>query len=122
HVGHLWTNAGGQLAEATFTSESGSGWQQVTLASPVAVTANTTYVASYVSPTGRYSYTPAAFAASGYVHGPLRAIADGGIDGANGVFIQGQGFPTQTFNSTNYWVDVVFATTPPPISAVQATD
>ena len=29
HVGHLWTRSGTQLAAATFTSESASGWQQV---------------------------------------------------------------------------------------------
>ena len=31
HVGHLWTAGGTMLAEATFTGESASGWQEVTL-------------------------------------------------------------------------------------------
>ena len=37
HIGHLWTAGGTQLAEATFTGETGSGWQQVSLNSPVAI-------------------------------------------------------------------------------------
>src|SRR4029078_10969237 len=29
HVGHLWTGSGNLLAEATFTGETASGWQEV---------------------------------------------------------------------------------------------
>ena len=50
HVGSLWTNTGTRLATVTFTNESASGWQQALFTSPVPVTANTTYVASYFSP------------------------------------------------------------------------
>ena len=40
---------------------------------------------------------------------PLHALGNG-IDGTNGVFVYGSGgFPTSSFSSTNYWVDVVFA-------------
>jgi methionine-rich copper-binding protein CopC len=117
HVGHLWSNAGTLLASATFTNESASGWQQVTLASPVAVTANTTYVASYHAPNGRYAFN-ANYFATGVDNPPLHALEDG-ADGANGVYRYGaSGFPTSTFNSANYWVDVVFnqtaADTAPP--------
>ncbi len=55
HIGNLWTSSGQLLASATFTSETASGWQQVDFAAPVAVTANTVYVASYFAPQGRYS-------------------------------------------------------------------
>ncbi len=42
------------------------------------------------------------------VNGPLTALADG-AGGGNGVYLYGAGgFPTQTYNATNYWVDVVF--------------
>ena len=45
---------------------------------------------------------------------PLPALADG-ASGGNGVYKYGtSGFPTQTFNASNYWVDVVFNTTVPP--------
>src|SRR5262245_50984452 len=47
HVGHLWTNAGANLGTVTFTGETASGWQQATFASPIAVSANTTYIVSY---------------------------------------------------------------------------
>ena len=55
HTGSLWSNAGVLLATGTFSGETGSGWQTLTFSSPVAVTANTTYVVSYFDPTGHYS-------------------------------------------------------------------
>ena len=57
HVGSLWTAAGTLLAQATFSGESASGWQQVTFSSPVAIQPNTTYVAAYFAPNGHYSAT-----------------------------------------------------------------
>src|SRR5664280_634661 len=47
HLGHLWSSTGTLLASATFAGESASGWQQVNFATPVALAANTVYVASY---------------------------------------------------------------------------
>ena len=61
HVGSLWSIGGTKLGSATFTGESASGWQQVNFATPVAVSANTTYVASYYAPNGRYSTTEGYF-------------------------------------------------------------
>ena len=55
HVGHLWTNGGAPLATAAFSAETASGWQEVALPSPVAITAGTIYVASYQTPRRRYS-------------------------------------------------------------------
>ena len=58
HTGHLWSNTGTLLATAQlFTSETSSGWQQVNFSQPVAITAGTTYVASYFAPSGHYSAT-----------------------------------------------------------------
>ena len=37
HVGNLWAADGTRLAAATFTSESDSGWQQVSFPNPVAI-------------------------------------------------------------------------------------
>jgi hypothetical protein len=110
HVGRLWSNSGQLLAQATFTSETASGWQQVDFASPVAIQANTTYVISYYTPVGRYSVDEWYFQAD-YTSGPLRALADG-KDGNNGVYRYGPGggFPTSSWRSGNYWVDVVFQT------------
>ena len=110
HVGHLWTNDGLQLAEATFTGETASGWQEVTLSTPVVITADTTYVASSHSSSGDYAADNVYFT-SAFTSPPLTALADG-ADGANGVYRYGvSGFPTQTFQSTNYWVDVVYEPT-----------
>ena len=113
HVGHLWTSTGSLLASVTFTNETATGWQQATLATPVAITANTTYVVSYYAPAGHYAVNAPFFTAA-VVKPPLSALADG-TSGGNGVYKYGtSGFPAQTFNASNYWVDVVFNTTVPP--------
>lgn len=52
HVGTLWSATGTRLATGTFANESGSGWQTLEFADPVAVTAGTEYVASYYAPQG----------------------------------------------------------------------
>jgi hypothetical protein len=50
HVGHLWSSTGQNLGTVTFTGETGSGWQQMNFATPVAIQANPVYVASYFAP------------------------------------------------------------------------
>lgn len=116
HVGNLWTSGGTLLSSATFTGESASGWQTVTLPEAIAITANTIYVASYHTTTGFYSTDAAYFATAGFIRQPLEAVANG-VSGGNGVYRYGaSGFPTETYNSTNYWVDVVFTTSLPPDS------
>ncbi|MFL6072113.1 MAG: DUF4082 domain-containing protein [Mycobacteriales bacterium] len=109
HVGHLWTNTGTSLAQATFTNESSAGWQQVLFSNPVAVTAGTTYVASYTAPNGHYAYDDSYFAVDNVSRGPLVALGDG-VGGANGVYKYGGGFPASSYLSSNYWVDVVYDT------------
>jgi hypothetical protein len=104
HVGSLWTSTGTLLASGTFTGESASGWQELDFSSPVAVTAGTTYVASYTTTTGHYAATVGGLA-SPVTNGPLTALASGGVY-ANG---SGNVFPTNTFNNANYWVDVVYS-------------
>src|SRR5207253_1747047 len=107
--GNLWTTSGTLLATATFTNESASGWQIVTFATPIAVTANTLYVASYYAPLGHYVATSAYFASTGQDTAMLHAPASGTL--GNGVYRYGaSGFPTGTYNAANYWVDVVFTT------------
>jgi len=110
HVGRLWTSTGTQLASVTFTGETASGWQQANFASPVAITANTVYVASYHAPVGRYSVNNSFFASAGVDNPPLHALANG-VSGGNGVYQYGApAFPSSTYLSSNYWVDVVFTT------------
>jgi hypothetical protein len=113
HTANLWTSTGTLLSTAIAINESASGWQDVTLPSPVAIAANTTYVASYHAPNGHYSSTSAFFASTGVDSLPLHAPSSAAV-GGNGVYKYGaSGFPTSTFNGNNYWVDVIFSTTLP---------
>jgi hypothetical protein len=107
HVADLWSSTGTLLATATFTNETASGWQQVNFAAPVAITAGTTYVASYHA-NGDYSADPNLFAAA-QTNGSLTAPSSSS-SGGNGVYAYGGAglFPTNSFNSTSYGVDVVF--------------
>jgi hypothetical protein len=108
HTAKLWSSTGTLLASATFSNETGSGWQQVSFPTPVSIQANTTYVASYHTNTGHYSIDDQYFATSSFDNGPLHALSNSAA-GGNGVYIYGaSAFPTNTFHSSNYWVDVVF--------------
>lgn len=129
HIGNLWTATGQLLGTGTFTNETASGWQQLNLATPVAVTANTTYVVSYYAPAGHYAQ------AAGYMYPHPAPVPDGNnsLDSAplhalrnapgnpNGLYrYSGSStFPADTYRAENYWVDVVFTPgsgggTPPP--------
>ncbi|MFD1373793.1 DUF4082 domain-containing protein [Actinoplanes sichuanensis] len=104
HTGTLWSPTGGVMARATFSGETGSGWQSVRFDSSVAVTAGTTYTVSYYAPNGHYSATPGFFS-SLWTRGPLSTPATT----ANGVYRYGtNGYPTSSYGSTNYWVDALF--------------
>ena len=115
HIGNLWTSNGLQLATVTFANETASGWQQMLFSTPVAITSNTVYVASYHANSGHYSDDDNYFLSSGVDNPPLHALANGASDG-NGVYAYGASnvFPNQTWNAGNYWVDVVFQAGPPP--------
>jgi hypothetical protein len=111
HVGRLWNISGTLLAQATFTNETSSGWQQVNFSKPVAITAGTVYVASYLAPKGHYSSNVNEFSTTGVDKAPLHALKNG-ISGGNGVYLYGSGgFPKYSYQSCNYWVDVVFSNT-----------
>jgi hypothetical protein len=115
HPASLWSSTGTLLASATFANETASGWQEVQFPQPVQVTAGTTYVASYHT---AQDYS----AADGFfVHpttvGPLTAPSDAGVY----AYSSSRVFPTNTFMSDNYWVDVLFTATqtgtPPTITS-----
>src|ERR1700730_11887969 len=84
HIGHLWNGSGTLLATATFSGETSTGWQQVNFTSPVAVSANVTYVASYFAPNGHYSFDQNIFTSAGVATPPAHALAAAG-DGPNAV-------------------------------------
>ena len=112
HVAHLWSSSGALLASATFANETPSGWQQVNFPAPVPITANTVYVGSYQTSVGHLSMDQGYFARFGVDRSPLHALAD--VSGsANSVyaFSGSPTFPADTYNASNFWVDVVFSFT-----------
>ena len=84
----------------------------------------TTYIASYHTDDGFYAATNNGFT-SGVDNAPLHALSNA-VAPNNGVYVYGSGgvVPAQTYQASNYWVDVVYSqsagqdTTPPTITAV----
>jgi len=118
HTGELYSSAGVRLAQAEFTNESTSGWQSVTLSTPVTITANTTYTAAYFSSLGNYTEDNDYFLHHSVTNNSLTAAADGtngssGTDPGNGQgvykYSSSPVFPDQLYRSANYWVDVIFS-------------
>ena len=102
----LWTSTGTNLVSVPFTNTAASGWQTVSLTTPVTIAANTTYIVSYHT-TGTFVATGNYFSAS-VTSGPLTAPSSG-----NGVYADGGTnttgiFPNGTYNAGNYFADVVF--------------
>ena len=117
HVGSLWTadrHSGSRRRRSP--ARRATGWQTVTFATPVAVTPNTTYVASYFAPNGHYSATQEYFyrgPAPGPNGGgtldspPLHAIRNTGHDRQRRLRVRLHStFPTNSYGAANYWVDV----------------
>ena len=108
HTGQLWTSNGTLLASLTFSNETATGWQQGLFTTPVTINSNTVYIASYYAPAGRYSKTENYFFGKGATNHPLIALPSTAYL-PNGVYrYDTNGFPTNTFRSTHYWVDVLF--------------
>src|SRR5207253_1519454 len=111
------------LGSVTFVNESVTGWQQALFSSPIAVNANTVYVASYYAPAGGYAVDSSFFTAA-IDNAPLQALAT--ATSPNGLFnysATATSFPNQSGSGSNYWVDVVFRdsigtdVTPPVVTA-----
>ncbi|MGW7528387.1 DUF4082 domain-containing protein [Streptomyces sp. NPDC054783] len=121
HTGSLWTDDGTLLATGTFTGETASGWQQLTFATPVAITAGTPYVVSYHAPNGNYAVDGGYFAAAHQSY-PLTATADTTAH-HNGLYRYGAGsaFPNSSYGSADYWVGPIFTADNPSGSLAAAT-
>lgn len=122
HTGSLWDYGGNLLATGTYSGETASGWQDLTFASPVQVTAGSTYVATMYTPTGKYIANGAYFN-TGISNYPLSAPGGSDFHGPAGVFSYGgDQYPSNSFNNGNYWVDVTFRqtinNTPPSVSSI----
>ncbi|WP_367319226.1 DUF4082 domain-containing protein [Streptomyces sp. HUAS ZL42] len=121
HTGSLWSADGTLLASGTFTNETATGWQTMTFATPVAISADTAYVVSYHAPNGHYAVDGGYFAAAHQSY-PLTAPADTG-SAHNGLYRYGSdvGFPTGSYGSANYWVGPVFTADDPSAQLSAAT-
>lgn len=118
-IGQLWACAvadcvpasgGTQLASVSFPSDTTAGWKQAMFSTPVTITPNTYYVASYWSEQGMY-YAKTRYFTASHDNLPLHAPASNATAG-NGLFVyNSSGFPNGSFQETNYWVDVVFQPT-----------
>lgn len=110
HVGSLWDSSGQKLASVTFTDETTIGWQSATFSSAVPVGAGSTYTVSYTAPNGHYAYQPWAFGEAGVEADPLEL--DGGYGAhAAGVYAAAGQYPQDSYQDSNYYVDVLFTTT-----------
>jgi hypothetical protein len=111
HIANLWSSGGTLLATTTFVNETTSGWQQALFPQPIPISPGTVYVASYHTPTGYYSGNSTYFSTA-HSSGVLTAPATGPVSG-NGLYAYGaaSSFPTNSFNATNYWVDILFEQT-----------
>lgn len=97
-------------AVVTFT-DSGTGWQESRLATPVALATNTLYTPAVLFPSGEPSFTGGYFApggggSAGVTNGPI--TAPNNADAPGQAVFQGGGTlvcPGSSFNSTCYWVD-----------------
>lgn len=116
HLGALYTANGILLAQATYTNETDSGWQQVNFGTPVAITANTTYVAVYYSDNGDYVANNYGQGSTGFLNTaisnpPLNGLKNSASD-PNGLYdyVSMPAFPTSSYNGSNYYIDAVFVT------------
>jgi hypothetical protein len=106
HEGKIWSSNGTLLATVTFTNETASGWQQQALPTSLTIQPNTTYVVS-VNVNSYYVATNNGIAST-LTNGDISAVADG----SNGVYNVSPGlFPTQSYQNSNYFRDIVFTPT-----------
>lgn len=111
YVARLYSAGGTLLAQSTLAADACAVpcWEQANFASPVPIAANRTYIASYYTSNGRYPDGYYGFT-NGASYGPLTAPASSAV-GGNGVYYYGKGFPNQTWEASNYYVDVAFTPT-----------
>jgi hypothetical protein len=114
YVARLYSAAGSRLGSVVLGSDTGQvpGWRTAIFATPIQIKANTTYVAAYYTPNGRYADGYYGLQ-NGVTSGPLNVPASS-VVGGNGVYYYGLGFPRNTWEASNYYVDVLFTSAAPP--------
>jgi hypothetical protein len=125
---HLWDEQGSLLGSGMSIEgqQPTPGWQTIQLYPPVRIEAGRTYIASYYANGGQYPVNENFFqpkdgnimalddTSTAVRNGPLYALCDGELVNEayicrNGLYKYGlSGFPTETYKSSNYWIDVIF--------------
>jgi hypothetical protein len=105
---NLWNAYGTNAVRQKASAPGKSGWVRVSLTTPARVSAGSYYVVSVYFPKGRYGGRTGVFTSArtrGNLIAPSSAQA-----GGNGRYRYGSatGFPTNTYNNSSYYVDVVF--------------
>ncbi|MCI0704757.1 MAG: DUF4082 domain-containing protein [Planctomycetia bacterium] len=107
---HLWDEDGNLLGSGSVIEGQSStpGWQTVYLNSPVTLQTGKTYIASYYASEGGYAADELGLT-DGIESGPINLLPSDS-NGGNGVYRYGTGggFPTLTYQDTNYWVDMLY--------------
>jgi hypothetical protein len=106
----LWSLDGTKLATAEIPPGP-SGWREIRFQKPVPVEADRPYVVSYHASNGHYSTDSDTFAGG-------RKVKSGWLTAIGGVFTEGNGFPDQSLQGKNYYVDVVFRSSGPSLRTV----
>ena len=129
YVVHLWDEQGNLLGDgvAIEGQQPTPGWQTVQVYPPVSIEAGKTYIASYYANGGQYPENENFFNPK---DGTDVAVDNTGVDVSNSALSAlciselvngeyschnglykyglGGGFPTETYKSSNYWIDVIF--------------
>lgn len=125
------------LADQVFPSVTANGWNEILFTTPVAVTANTTYVVLIHSTAGNYVAESNGLT-SAITNGPLTIPADGTAgSGPNSIYYYGtnaaanntfsipppSGFDVWgNYQSSNYFIDVVFTSNTNTFNLTSVTD
>lgn len=105
HTGRIWSTSGQQLASVVFSGETPSGWQQQSLTTPLNIVANTEYMVTVDTPNTYFAATISGLN-SQVNNGNLQTIV-----GNNGRYGPVGSYPTNSWQNSNYFRDVVFMPT-----------
>jgi hypothetical protein len=96
---YLWSANGSLMGTANVPASTGSGWQTISFATPVALAAGGVYTASYYTSSAHYAYT---------ANGLSSPVTSGPLTATSAQYVYGTGVPASS-SKFNYWVDVAFS-------------
>lgn len=111
HSGKLWDDAGNIMARLTFPRRDSAGWQYESFATPVEISANREYIASYHTRSG-YAAEAGYFDDQPMTRGHLSTAPSPNDNGSLYAYGWRSRLPSSSYLSTNYWVDPVYVPVP----------